>query len=299
MELATTLLKKQIRLLRPIANSCPVGITRAAQDKMGELMLRPYDADVTEKDIDFGDFMSTLITPNDRKSAGIVLYLHGGGYVTGGLKYCKGFGTVLAAKTGAPVLCVAYRIAPEHPFPAALDDALRAYNYILSLGYDPKDIAFCGESAGGGLCFSLAVKLRELGKSQPGGIVAISPWTDLTLSGASHTSNADRDPSLTTARLREQADMYSADCTDPHVSPLFADLSGLAPSKIYVGSDEILLDDSVNMYNRLIQSGDVSSLVIREDMWHAYMLFGVKEAEADLNDACGFISEVTSGIPQT
>lgn len=187
MELATTLLKKQIRLLRPIANSCPVGITRAAQDKMGELMLRPYDADVTEKDIDFGDFMSTLITPNDRKSAGIVLYLHGGGYVTGGLKYCKGFGTVLAAKTGAPVLCVAYRLAPEHPFPAALDDALRAYNYILSLGYDPKDIAFCGESAGGGLCFSLAVKLRELGKSQPGGIVAISPWTDLTLSGASHT----------------------------------------------------------------------------------------------------------------
>ena len=255
MELATTLLKKQIRLLRPITNSCPVGITRAAQDKMGELMLRPYDEDVTEKEVDFGDFKSMLITPNNKKAAGVVLYLHGGGYVTGGLKYCKGFGTVLAARTGAPVLCVAYRLAPEHPFPAALDDAMRAYNYLLTLGYKPEDVAFCGESAGGGLCFSLAVKLREIGKCQPGCIVAISPWTDLTLSGASHITNAENDPSLTTARLREQADMYSADCTDPHVSPLFADLSGLAPSKIYVGSDEILLDDSVNMYNKLIEYG--------------------------------------------
>lgn len=296
MELATTLLKKQIRLLRPITNSCPVGITRAAQDKMGELMLRPYDGEVTEKEIDFGDFKSMLITPNGSKADGIVLYLHGGGYVTGGLKYCKGFGSVVAAKTGVPVLCVAYRLAPEHPYPSALDDALRAYEYLLSLGYTSDKIAFCGESAGGGLCFSLAVKLRELGKSQPGGIVAISPWTDLTLSGASHTSNAENDPSLTTARLREQADMYSADCTDPYVSPLFADLSGLAPSKIYVGSDEILLDDSVNMYNKLIESGCSSSLVIREDMWHAYMLFGVKEAEADLREACGFISEVTRGV---
>ena len=199
----------------------------------------------------------------------------------------------------SPVLCVAYRLAPEHPFPAALDDAMRAYNYLLTLGYKPEDVAFCGESAGGGLCFSLAVKLKEIGKCQPGCIVAISPWTDLTLSGASHITNAENDPSLTTARLREQADMYSADCTDPHVSPLFADLSGLAPSKIYVGSDEILLDDSVNMYNKLIEYGCSSSLTIREDMWHAYMLFGVKEAEADLKEACGFISEVTSGIPQT
>ena len=254
MELATTLLKKQIRLLRPITNSCPVGITRAAQDKMGELMLRPYDEDVTEKEVDFGDFKSMLITPNYKKATGVVLYLHGGGYVTGGLKYCKGFGTVLAARTGAPVLCVAYRLAPEHPFPAALDDAMRAYNYLLTLGYKPEDVAFCGESAGGGLCFSLAVKLKEIGKCQPGCIVAISPWTDLTLSGA---------------------------------------------SKIYVGSDEILLDDSVNMYNKLIEYGCSSSLTIREDMWHAYMLFGVKEAEADLKEACGFISEVTSGIPQT
>lgn len=266
---------------------------------MGELMLRPYDEDVTEKEVDFGDFKSMLITPNYKKATGVVLYLHGGGYVTGGLKYCKGFGTVLAARTGAPVLCVAYRLAPEHPFPAALDDAMRAYNYLLMLGYKPEDIAFCGESAGGGLCFSLAVKLKEIGKCQPGCIVAISPWTDLTLSGASHITNAENDPSLTTARLREQADMYSADCTDPHVSPLFADLSGLAPSKIYVGSDEILLDDSVNMYNKLIEYGCSSSLTIREDMWHAYMLFGVKEAEADLKEACGFISEVTSGIPQT
>ena len=162
MELATTLLKKQIRLLRPITNSCPVGITRAAQDKMGELMLRPYDEDVTEKEVDFGDFKSMLITPNDKKATGVVLYLHGGGYVSGGLKYCKGFGTVLAARTGAPVLCVAYRLAPEHPFPAALDDAMRAYNYLLTLGYKPEDVAFCGESAGGGLCFSLAVKLKEM-----------------------------------------------------------------------------------------------------------------------------------------
>lgn len=299
MELSTALLKAQIRMLKPLANKCSVAITRSTQDKMGALMSRPHKDDVVGTDHDFGWFKGSWIYAGNKKSDGVVLYLHGGGYVTGGLEYCRGFGTVLASNSGSDVLCIAYRLAPEDPHPAALQDALTAYDYLISLGYPESKIVLCGESAGGGLVFALALKLRELGRAQPGAIIAISPWTDLSCSGISHITNADSDPSLTTARLEEQANMYSSDVKNPFVSPLFADLHGIARSLIFVGSDEILLDDSVNMYNKLIESGCDSKLVIREDMWHAYILFGVKEADSDIKEIAELISEVTGGISQT
>lgn len=299
MEIQTALLKAQIKLLKPLTNTCPVGFARSAQDRMGELMSRPHRDDVKESEHDFGTFGGCWILPTNRKHRGAVLYLHGGAYVTGGLEYSKGFGTVLAANTGADVFCAAYRLAPENPYPAALNDALTSYDYMISCGYPEENIAFCGESAGGGLIFALALKLRELGRKQPGAIIAISPWTDLSISGESHERNADRDPSLTTARLDMQAKMYSQDVKNPYVSPLFADLHGLTRSMIFVGEDEILLDDSIKMFEKLTGSGCVSSLTVRKDMWHAYILFGVKEAEDDLRSLSALISEVTGVIPQT
>lgn len=299
MELSTSILRAQIKLMKPITNNIPVAVTREAQDKMGTLMSVACKGDVTYEACHFKNFEAEFAIPKEEKHKGAVLYLHGGGYVTGGLEYARGFGTILAAKSGTRTLYISYRLAPEHPYPAALDDAFCAYNHLLSLGYLPQDIVICGESAGGGLSFSLSLKLRSLGLPQAGAIIAMSPWTDLTLSGDSVKANAQADPSLTEQNLLEQARMYSNNPTDGFVSPLFADLTGLAKSLIFVGMDEILLDDSTRMYKKLIGCGCKSTLTVRPEMWHAYILFGIKEADDDLNSIISLITEVTSGISQT
>ena len=159
-----------------------------------------------------------------------ILYLHGGGYTCGGLDYALGFGSTLADESGAKVFCAAYRLAPEAPFPAAVEDALESYRYLLDKGYAPKKICLCGESAGGGLCFSLCLRLKELGLPLPGSVIAISPWTDLTLSGESFRTNLERDVSLSQEQLAFYTRCYTQEPQTPLASPLFGDLTGLPPS---------------------------------------------------------------------
>ena len=207
-----------------------------------------------------GSMPCSMILPRDEVSDGVILYLHGGGYTCGNLDYAKGFGSALSAKCGVRVLCVAYRLAPEEVYPAALQDATDAYGYLLSNGYAPSRILLCGESAGGGLSYSLCLKLRDKGWALPAGIIAISPWTDLTMSGASYETNLKKDPSMTKEKLKYYADcyLYGAKRSErnlypvtnenaeedekikrqPLVSPLFADLDRMPPSLIFVGGDE-------------------------------------------------------------
>ena len=181
--------------------------------------------------------------------------------------------------------------APEYQFPAALDDAYEAYEYLLKSGYPANKIYLCGESAGGGLCLSLCLKIKQTGLDAPAGLVVISPWADLTQSGLSYTYNRDIDPSLSKARLDNYAKMYAeGDEANPFVSPLFGDLASLPPSLIFVGGDEILKDDSVTLHRKLMQAGCVSELVISEGMWHAYILYGVKESKNDFNKISAFFS---------
>ena len=139
----------------------------------------------------------------------VLLYLHGGGYVAGSIRYAAGFAGVIAAKTGVRTLCIAYRLAPEHPFPAALDDAMTAYQYLLGQGYHGSDITLIGESAGGGLILSLCLLLKAQGIPLPTRLVAISPWTDLTLSGESMEENREVDISLTKSELAAYAACYA------------------------------------------------------------------------------------------
>ncbi len=252
-----------------------------------------------------------MIYPQDEVSPGVILYLHGGGFVAGGLTYAKGFGSALAAKCGIRVLCVAYRLAPEHIFPAALDDAMDAYGYLLTSGFAPAEILLCGESAGGGLCYSLCEKLKDKGRTLPAGIIAISPWTDLTASGASYEDNKKNDPSMTVERLKYFADcyLYGADPaqkglhpktnpdaeddkrrkSDPLISPLFAPLDGMPPSAIFVGGDEIMLHDATEMHARLVAAGAESHLTVKEGMWHGYILYNLKENEGDFDKIRRFI----------
>ncbi len=284
-------LKAQLALLQPLLSSCSLKTLRKAQDSVGALMELKCREQVLIREHPFEGFTGAWVLPKDERRQGVMLYLHGGGYTCGGLEYATGCAAMLAAQTGTRVFCPAYRLAPEHPFPAALEDALESYRYLLSKGYAPGRIILCGESAGGGLCYSLCLKLKELGLPQPAGIVAISPWTDLTASGESYTENKKNDPSITGEALNFYADSYCTDRTDPLVSPLFGDVTGLPPSMIFVGGDEIMKSDSVLMHEKLLKWGCSSILTVRPERWHAYLLYGLAEDQADLAAMNRFLNQ--------
>lgn len=295
MELLTKLLRSQLALVNKLADISSIEKSRAIQDRLGSFMTRGYQSDVTYHQIKLSRFQIENIVPKDLEYNGIVLYIHGGGYVSGDMKYARGFGTILAAQNHIAVCCVAYRLAPEHVFPAALEDAVQAYCYLLKNGYSYNQIVLCGESAGGGLVFALALKLKAEGIPMPCGIIAVSPWCDLSMSGVSYEENSERDPSMTKRRLQFYAQCYTKKIYSPFVSPLFGNLTGLPPSLIFVGSDEIMLSDSVNLHHKLCKSGCLSLLNIAPDMWHIYLLYGIKQAKEDMKKIPTFLKEVLHG----
>lgn len=144
MRLSTKLLRNQIKLLKPIITNCSIEMSRSAQDKLGKIMMAGKQKDLNYAHVAFSNFEAAFIRLKEVGSKGVILYLHGGGYVAGDLDYAKGFGSILAAESGIDVFCPAYRLAPEHPFPAALEDAEEAYDYLLQCGYAPESIALTG-----------------------------------------------------------------------------------------------------------------------------------------------------------
>ena len=283
--------RSRIHMLQPLLKSCSIPTLRKGQDKLGELMESKYRTQVLTKEHGFSCFPGAWILPKDERRQGVILYLHGGGYTCGGLDYAKGFGTALAVRCGARVLCAAYRLAPENPYPAALDDALEAYRYLLEKGYRAEHITLCGESAGGGLCFSLCQKLRELELPQPGGILAISPWTDLTASGSSYQENRDKDVSMTSEVLSYFAGCYAGDLRDPYVSPLFGDLHGMPPTLIFTAAEEIMRSDSEDLHQKLLAAGCRSQLVVKPERWHGYVLYCLKEDQDDFDRINEFLNK--------
>jgi epsilon-lactone hydrolase len=169
-----------------------------------------------------------------------------------------------------------YRLAPANPFPAALEDALKAYRWLLAQGTDPRDIVLSGDSAGGGLALATALSLRDAGDPLPAALICISPWADLTNQSGSHIANANVESVLRTDVLNEWARYYTdeSNLTNPLVSPVFADFRGLPPLLIQVGRDEILLDDSVTLAEKGKSAGVDVTLRIWDDMWHAWPVLG-------------------------
>lgn len=282
-------IRSQLARLRPLLNGSSLEAARRGQDRLGELMMHTQLDQVSIEEQDLSSFRAAWVQPRDARHEGIILYLHGGGYTCGNLEYALGFGSILAAECGIRVFCAAYRLAPEHPYPAALDDAMEAYQLLLSRGYKAHQIVLCGESAGGGLCYALCLKLKELRMPQPCAVIGISPWTDLCAHGASYVQNRDVDPSMTVERLKFFADLYTNTPEDPFVSPLYGDLSGLAPSLLFVGGDEIMLSDAQDMHDRLIAAGCESRLIIAEHMWHGYVLYHLKQNRSDFTEINNFL----------
>lgn len=292
MPLSAKFVKTQLELFKPLLTGSSLDTARRGQDKLGELMAATRRKNVVSELHSFDRFEGAWLIPKDETRDGVILYLHGGGYCCGDLAYAKGFGSILAAECGLRVFAAAYRLAPESPFPAALDDAVAAYRYLLASGYANRKIVLCGESAGGGLIFALCLKLRALGLPVPSGLVAISPWSDLTASGDSYAANEKADPSLTRERLDFYASLYTTERTNPLVSPLFGELSGMPRSLIFAGGDEIMLDDARLLYEKLIASGSSSELVTAPGLWHAYVLYDLKERGEDYKRINAFLNAV-------
>lgn len=287
----TLWLREQLRLIKPIVSRASIETARQAQDMAGELGSRMVASRVTVEEIAFDRFKAAVVIPNDcADSDHVILYLHGGGYVAGSLPYALGFGSVLAVRTGLSTLCAAYRLAPEHPYPAAVEDACTAYKCLLVSGIAAENITLFGESAGGGLAYALCLWLRERGIALPGRIVAISPWADLTFSGKSYRENYLKDPSLSEEALRYYAEIYAGrNVREPCVSPVMGDLYRFPPSLIYAGSDEILRDDAVMLKERLEECSSEVRLHIAEGLWHVYVLFWVPEAQEALDEIAEFV----------
>ena len=294
MGLPAKLVRSQLNFFKPFVQNCSLEVTRKGQDKLGELMEAIHRRDVFVRDHDFGPFQGAWIMPKDERRQGVVLYLHGGGYTCGNLDYAKGFAATLADECGVRVFCAAYRLAPEERFPAALDDAVISYQYLLSKGYPAKQILLCGESAGGGLIYALCLKLKQLRLPLPCGLIGISPWTDLTGSGQSYLDNREIDPSMTPELLQFYAQCYTDEPENPLCSPLFGNLKGLPPSLLFVGGDEVMLDDTRMMHQKLLEAGCKSQLIIAPERWHAYVLYYLNENMQDFETINSFMSKVLS-----
>jgi monoterpene epsilon-lactone hydrolase len=231
----------------------------------------------------------------------VVVYLHGGGYVLGSAVTHRGLAARLAAACGATALVVDYRLAPEHPFPAAVDDAVAAYQWLLARGVDPGRIVLAGDSAGGGLAAATLVALRDARTPLPAAGVLLSPWVDLEAGGASLATNAGADPMVDPGALRLAAAAYLGDVPARHplASPLHAGLARLPPLLVQVGTREVLLDDAVRFAARARAAGVDVALERWDGMIHVWHAFAPLLPEAtDALDAIGAFVRGRVGVPR-
>lgn len=290
--LSANLLKLELRLAKPFVRFTGIEQARAAQDQLGRITARLLKDKISFEPVSFPDFTACFAFSNDCEGScdRAILYLHGGAYTAGGLDYAKGFGALLASETRLNVFCVAYRLAPEYKYPAAVNDAFTAYRYLLERGYQPEHITLAGESAGGGLALALALKIRDEKMPLPAGIACISPWTDLSFSGASYRNNVYRDPSLIRESLAYSVIAYAAGHEyEPYVSPVFGNYTGFPPCLFFAGSDEILLSDAKTVHYQLQRAGISSELIIEDGMWHVYPLYGTPEGRRALVRMSAFL----------
>ena len=248
-------LMKLIKRVHSVVENTDIEKHRQSQDYFGALLGSSKDMDICPVEVE-GMHCEWVRTNRVHMKKYVILYCHGGGYSTGSCIYARTLTTKLAASTSMDVFCFDYRLAPEFPYPAAMEDAMKAWNYLMLLGYGSRDVIVMGDSAGGNMALSLVVKLKEQERLMPRGIVLLSPWTDLTASGKTHESRAELDPVLDEEYLKQMTENYAAgqDYEDPLISPLFADLTGFPSTYIQVGDNEVLLSDSTMLHKKMIKA---------------------------------------------
>jgi acetyl esterase/lipase len=280
--MASEQLQNVLALMRanPVPHDAELGDLRQWMETFSTLS--PPADDVSFEQVSAGGVPAEWVTASSARAASAVLYLHGGGYVLGSIATHRRLAGEISRSAQARVLVIDYRLAPEHPHPAAVDDAVAAYRWLLAQGFTPENLAISGDSAGGGLTLATLVALRDQGDPLPACAVPISPWTDMEASGESCTSRAELDAMVTAEGLKRMADWYlnGQDLRTPLASPLHADLTGLPPLLLQVGDAEILLDDSTRFVERATAAGVDAVCEVAPDcphVWHA--LPGVPESE--------------------
>lgn len=252
----------------------------------------PLPNGVSYQPVGVGGVSAEWVLPPNAPDDRVVLYLHGGCYATGSVDTHRDLITRLASAASSRLLGLNYRLAPAHPFPAALDDTVTAYRWLLESGIGASKIAFVGDSAGAGLALAATLKLRDDATPLPSALACISPWVDLAVTGPSMTTNAGNDPIVSRPMLLGWAKLYLGDHDPrtPFASPLYADLLGLPPLLIQVGSAEVLLDDATRLAERASAAGVTSRLEVWPDMIHVWHTFpAIPEAREAITGIATFL----------
>jgi monoterpene epsilon-lactone hydrolase len=271
------------------------GDVETVRKAFNELMAQvPVAPDIQQKPVEIGGVAGVEVTIPGNEAESVILYFHGGVYVIGTATASVPLVGDLVRRAGAKAITLDYRLAPEHPYPAAVEDARAAYEGLLAQGVAPARIALAGESAGGGLAVAALLALREAGVPLPSCAYLMSPYVDLTLSGETLTEKREVDPILTPDGLRARVPDYvgGADASDPNISPIFADLTGLPPLLIQTGSHEVLLSDALRLAGRAAISDVPVTLDVTPGVPHVFQAYAglLDEARAALDRASDFLN---------
>lgn len=266
---------------------------RAAQENFGGILSKSRELEY--QNFNIGDIPAewSCVGRSHMKKY-VILYCHGGGYTSGSFRYARSITNKLASSTSMDVLSFDYRLAPENPFPAALEDAIAVWDYLMYQGYGARDVIVAGDSAGGNLALTLTLRLKEQGRLLPRGLILFSPWTDFTMSGKSHEEKAESDPILTEEYLRRCINSYAPEMnlSDPYLSPLFGNFAGFPPTYIQVGRNEILLSDSRKLCKQLQEHHVPVKMEVYPGMWHVFQMSPLKTAYHAMDQAAEFIFDV-------
>lgn len=282
-----------IRKVHGVIENPDIEKHRHSQDQVGALL--GNSKEILIRDVKIQDMDGEWVCVNRaHMEKHVILYCHGGGYSTGSSIYARTLTTKLAASTSMDVLAFDYRLAPENPYPAATEDAMKAWDYLMLLGYGARDIIVAGDSAGGNLALSLVLKLKEQERILPRGLVLMSPWTDITSSGKTHITKAEVDPVLDANYLKTMIDNYAGgqELDNPFISPLFGDFTGFPPTYIQVGDNEILLSDSTMLHKKLVQAKVSAQIDVFKGMWHVFQMSPFKTANEAMEKNAEFIYSI-------
>lgn len=285
-------LLKTIKKMHSIIENQDVEKQRESQENLGELLKK---RELNYENFEIDGIKAEWVSVNRaHMKKYVILYCHGGGYMTGSYRYARSITNKLASSTSMDVLSFDYRLAPEHPYPAAIEDALKVWDYLMYQGYGARDIIIAGDSAGGNLALTLTLALKEQGRLLPRGLLLFSPWTDMTHSGKSYQTKASVDPILTVEYIEEAIQAYAADedLEDPMISPVFADFTGFPQTFIQVGTNEILLSDSLKLDKQMLKCRVPVRLEQYKGMWHVFQMAPFKTAYGAMDEAAEFIFDI-------
>lgn len=285
-------LMQLIRKVHGLVENTDMERQRQSQDSVGSIYSATKDLAITEIDID-GMHAEWISVQRMHAKRNVILYCHGGGYMTGSCLYARTLTSKLTENTSMDVLCFDYRLAPEHQYPCASEDAMKAWDYLMLLGYGARDVIVAGDSAGGNMALSLVLKLKQQNRRLPKALVLLSPWTDMTNSGKTHQTRADIDPVLNAEYMQKAVSYYLGEQTDalenPLVSPLYGDFKNFPPTYIQVGDNEILLSDSLSLHKKMLKENVNVKIDVFKGMWHVFQMSPFKTANKAMEQCADFI----------